>query len=321
MPYPNDQCRRRPTPSPDRCSLNKPLLSILVLSSLVSIPQTTQACKTLSPTASLDTQYPPCALPCLFCEDDDYIYNFANNCDYPSGGCCGTGSSGNNATESGNKDEEKERQTLVIQETWACVRSLCAASAESEGGGVVGGDGEKGGGEKGDVAQQAFDVFVRFCEDRNAALVEEDVPGGYSLDGSNDEERGNGKCPLLRDTMMLIVVDCANSDGDTDSGSGGLATRYKIAIGVSIGGAFLVAAIAWLVWRRFFRREDDSEVGDGEGVVQVGGGDEEESGGSFGEMLEQTRPASHSSSHPFQRSRPASRSSSHSFRETEDDIP
>jgi hypothetical protein len=93
-------------------------------------------------TATFDTIYDPydsCAARCLACKDADYVGDFANNCNYAKGDCC----------------LSKFHDTITA--TWACARKNC--------------DNE--------TAQRSFDIFAKFCSERNTPIAAADIPAGY----------------------------------------------------------------------------------------------------------------------------------------------
>jgi hypothetical protein len=130
-----------------------PFFRRLIISFLSSLVFTSfaQACSTSS-FASVYQPYPDCAASCLACPDTDYVNNFAHHYDYTNGDCC------------------RSKFHTVIAASWACVQQSC--------------DGM-------DLAQEAFDIFVKHCRDVDVPLASVDVPQGYTLDDSNSGS-GNG---------------------------------------------------------------------------------------------------------------------------------
>lgn len=95
--------------------------------------------------------YPDCAAACMACGDPDYTNNFDHTYNYTSGDCCSS------------------QHHTAIADTWACVLANCGA-----------GD-----------AQQAFDVFLKFCSDHQVPLAAADIPVGYN--DTNGTQSGNAK--------------------------------------------------------------------------------------------------------------------------------
>ena len=164
--------------------------------------------------------YPDCAAACLACEDDDYSNNFAHACNYTSGDCC------------------QSQHHTAIGATWACVNAGCGK----------------------DLAQQAFDTFVSFCDDHGNPLAAADVPSGYedaNAPGEWSVRSAVGEGPPQRhaaNRWRLVGSDGSSGAGTNGNGSSSRLSNGEIAgtvIGTIAGVAGIMGSIyAYLTYRK-----------------------------------------------------------------------